>query len=360
MSKRVIAIHLPQFYPFSENDEWWGKGFTEWRNVAKAKPRFRGHYQPHIPADLGFYDLRLKESRIAQQELAKKYGIYGFCYYHYWFNGHLLMEKPIEAMLADKDELFPFMLNWANPNWGRNWDSSRNEILISQNYTREDDIEHFNYLLPFFKDPRYIKIDGKPVIAIYSTDMMPDPEQTCKLWKELAIKNGFELYICRVEVHDTHGSQFITPSMDAAMEFQPFNLGKFRIRRNILSRVIGRIFHKEPNLLYSYKDFVNFECKRKLEMSYKLYPCVFPCWDNASRRIGQSFMAFKDSTPDLFKKWLKYTYNTFEPYSKDENLIFINAWNEWAEGCHLEPDLKYGRGYLEAVKEIVLRNESKS
>lgn len=358
MNKRLIAIHLPQFYPFQENDEWWGKGFTEWRNTASAKPRFKGHYQPHIPGDLGFYDLRLKECRIAQQQLAKEYGIDGFCYYHYWFNGHLLMEKPVEEMLNDNDETFPFMLCWANENWGRNWTKGKNEILIQQKFSKEDDIAHFNYLLKFFKDPRYIKIDGKPVFGIHRTDRFPDPEATISLWKKMAKENGFELYIFRFEAQSTYGEKFLTPSMDAAVQFQPFAMKNFRKKHALIPRILNRLFNKEKfSSIYKYDEYVDYMCTMSLKENYKLYPSLFPCWDNSPRRVEQAFMAFKNSTPEIFERWFTYVYTQFEPFSKEENLIFINAWNEWAEGCHLEPDLKYGKGYLEAVKKVKENND---
>lgn len=360
MDKRIIAIHLPQFYPFKENDEWWGKGFTEWRNTSSAKPRFRGHYQPHIPGDLGYYDLRLHESRKAQQDLARQYGIYGFCYYHYWFNKKLIMEKPIEEMFKNKNETFPFMFCWANANWGRNWEGGNNVTLIEQHYSREDDIAHFNYLLPFLKDSRYIKIEGKPVIAIHCTQLMPDPESTVKLWKELARENGFELYFCRIESQGVIGKEHLTSSMDAAIEFQPFNMQGFWKKHNIIGRILRKMFGREIFATkLSYKDYVNYKCKRKLDQSYKLFPSIFPCWDNSPRRIGRPFLAFTGSTPELFKKWFKHVYCQFKPYSNEENLIFINAWNEWAEGCHLEPDIKYGLEFLESIKSVMDENDGK-
>ena len=352
--KRVIAIHLPQFYPFPENDEWWGKGFTEWRNTSSAKPRFRGHYQPHIPADLGYYDLRLAESRIAQQELAKQFGIYGFCYYHYWFNGKLIMEKPVEEMLKNKDEDFPFMLCWANANWGRNWEGGNNVILIEQHYSKEDDIAHFNYLLPYLKDPRYIKIEGKPVIAIHRSDLVPNIESTVSLWKQLAIDNGFELYFCRFEAGGYIGKEYLTPSIDAAIEFQPFNMQRFWKSHNIMRRLLNKMLKKEVFCTHlSYKKYVEYKCKSNLNQNYKLYPSLFPNWDNSPRRVNRSYLAFFGSTPHLFEKWFRHVYKQFKPYSKEENLIFINAWNEWAEGCHLEPDLKFGLGYLNAIKKVI-------
>ena len=358
MKKRIIALHLPQFYPFPENDEWWGKGFTEWRNVAKATPRFKGHYQPHIPADLGFYDLRLKECRLEQEKLAKEYGIYGFCYYHYWSNGHLIMEKPVEAKLADKEENFPFMLCWANENWHRNWAGGFNEVLIEQHYNKEDDIAHFKYLLPFFKDKRYIKVDGKPVFCIYRPALFPDFNESVKTWQDLARKEGFQLYICKFEAGREWGKEYMPKSADAAVEFQPINKEGWDRRYSWKNKIGEHVFHKTLfNSIFPYKKYVQFQIKKEPFTDYKRYPSVCPIWDNSSRRVNQAFSCFKDVSPEWFEKWLEHVYNTFEPFSPEENFIFINAWNEWAEGCHLEPDMKYGRSFLEAIKKII--NKSK-
>lgn len=204
MNKRVIAIHLPQFHPFLENDEWWGKGFTEWTNVTKAKPRFLGHYQPHLPSDTGFYDLRLPEAREMQANMAREYGIYGFCYYHYWFNGKRLMDRPVKEILASGQPDFPFMLCWANENWSRNWDGKFRNILIEQHYSEEDDIEHMRYLCSkVFQDTRYIRIDGKPVFAIYRSNFFPNMKHTIDVWRKVAKEEyGIELYLIRVENED--------------------------------------------------------------------------------------------------------------------------------------------------------------
>lgn len=359
MDKRIIAIHLPQFYPFPENDEWWGKGFTEWRNVAKAKPRFRGHYQPHIPADLGFYDLRLKECRLAQQELAKSYGIYGFCYYHYWFNGKLIMEKPVEAMLEDKEETFPFMLCWANENWSRNWEGGFNKTLIEQKYSIEDDIEHFNYLLPYFLDSRYIKVNGKPVFCVYKAHLFPDFEKTAQTWQGEARKHGFELYICHFEAGESRNKKYLTQTVDAAVEFQPMYLSGFGNMSNILYNLTRRYLHKELfNKIVNYEKYVDFMCAKPVFNEYKRYPCVCPSWDNSPRRENGHFFALTHNSPAAFGRWLNHVYCEFTPFSKEENFIFINAWNEWAEGNHLEPDLKNGRGFLEAVKSVVDKHKT--
>ncbi len=356
MKKRVIAMHLPQFYPFKENDEWWGKGFTEWRNVANARPRFRGHYQPHIPSDLGFYDLRLKECRLEQQKLAREYGIDGFCYYHYWFNGHLIMEKPVEGHLADKEETLPFMFCWANEDWHRNWAGDFNETLISHTYSKEDDVAHFNYLLPFFKDERYIKVDGRPVFAIYRADFVPDIDAMISTFQECAAKEGFSIYFIKVEGRDKSP---LPASMDAMMEFAPFNTSRNfeKFWHHPFESFCRRVLHVNyGKQLYSYKKYIK-DIAAKPKADVKTFPSVFPSWDNASRRVGQQFLAFKGSTPKLFENLFETVYDSFTPYSEEENFVFINAWNEWAEGNHLEPDLKWGRGYLEAISKVVNKSQ---
>jgi len=355
-NKRLIAIHLPQFHPFKENDEWWGKGFTEWRNVAKARPRFKGHYQPHIPADLGFYDLRLSETREAQAKMAKEYGIDGFCYYHYWFNGHQLMEKPIKEILKSGKPDFPFMLCWANENWTRAWDGGEKEILIEQTYSEEDDRNHINYLLDnVFSDPRYIKVNGKPVFAIYRSTLFPNVKNTIKIWREEAAKRKMELYLCRMESFGECGIKYLS-EFDASIEFQPHSKNSSALYSNIFTRIENKIrsligLYPKPTII-DYSKYVELT-KNSFIVDYKMYPCITPMWDNSARRVNKYFFAFKNSNPNLYGKWLSNVFKMFKPFSNDENFIFINAWNEWAEGNHLEPDIKWGRQYLEKTKEIV-------
>ncbi len=197
---KLIAFHLPQFYPTPYNDEWWGKGFTEWTNVTKARPLFEGHYQPHLPADLGFYDLRLCESRDAQAELASEYGIYGFCYYHYWFNGKQVLERPVDEILKLGTPDFPFCLCWANENWTARWDGGNKKILLEQVYTVEDDLDHIRWLCGAFSDPRYIRVEGKPLFLVYRSEVLPDAQATTQRWREEAMRLGVgELYLCLVE-----------------------------------------------------------------------------------------------------------------------------------------------------------------
>lgn len=383
---RPIAVHLPQFHPIPENDEWWGKGFTEWTNVSKAKPLFKDHYQPHLPADLGFYDLRLKEARLEQEKLAKEYGIFGFCYYHYWFNGKLLLQTPIEQKLKNPEENLPFMLCWANENWTRIWDGGANNILMEQEYNLEDHIKHLHYLLPYFKDERYIKIDGKSVFAIYRSTNIPDFDQVCELWKTEARKEGVELYIIRFESFGEGGEQFMTPNVDAAAEFQPHKGLRFAGRpkpkiyeqkenhktlreeisyRTVVTSIYYR-YHRIKKMLESkkkktakattrrwdYEDFVkkNIEYDKENMTTHKVYGCVCPGFDNSARKT-EGYFSLTNSNPDLFKKWLTEKLALSKIYSPEENLFFINAWNEWAEGNHLEPDRKWGRKFLEKVRE---------
>ena len=221
MNIKPIAIYLPQFHPISENNEWWGKGFTEWTNVVKAKPCFEGHYQPHLPSDLGFYDLRLEEARLAQEELATSYGIYGFCYYHYWFNGKRLLHEPLDRKLKNTKEDFPFMMCWANENWTRTWDGSANKILLSQEYSIDDDKKHIQHLITYFKDDRYIKVNGKPIFIIYRPKFFPNIEQTIELWRKEVKMAGFpDLYIGFSQNFE-HQYEPESKGFDFAFEFQP-------------------------------------------------------------------------------------------------------------------------------------------
>lgn len=356
---KPIAIYLPQFHPFPENDIWWGKGFTEWTNVTKSKPKFKGHYQPHLPKDLGFYDLRLEETMFAQAELAKYYGIYGFCYYHYWFNGKLLMEKPLENMLESSRIDIPFCLCWANENWTRKWDGNDESILIKQNYNKEDDINHILYLIRFFKDNRYIKINGKPVLIVYRADLHPDIISATTLWREEVKKAGFpDLYLISVEnfKKDIDPKNF---NFDAGMEFAPdFTLARQKYLKKFPARyILEKILHKTgirqsghfTNNVFSYENLVNSSIN-KSEINYKRFKTICPSWDNSARRENGATI-YHGSTPEKFGEWVrfvtKYTKNQFQ---EQECLFFINAWNEWAEGSHLEPDLANGTAYLEVFK----------
>jgi lipopolysaccharide biosynthesis protein len=354
MKIRPIAIHLPQFHPFPENDAWWGKGFTEWTNVARAQPLFEGHYQPHIPADLGFYDLRLEESRVAQADLARQFGIYGFCYYHYWFNGKRLMNRPLDDMIRTGRPDFPFMLCWANENWNRRWDGKDTEILIKQEYGEQDDTEHIRFLCEtFFSDPRYIRIHGKPFFAVYRPDLFPDIQKTLLTWRQEAERNGTgELYLAYMQAfnskHDPSAMGF-----DAAIDFQPdFYASLLPMKGSMTDRICDRLNIKRSiysnNRVCNYKAYVDL-VKKLPQPAYRWFPGINPMWDNTARRKSGATL-FKDNEPAIYEDWFNHIRKTFKPYSAEENFVFINAWNEWAEGNHLEPCLKWGRAYLEATK----------
>ena len=354
MTKRLIAINLPQFHPFKENDEWWGKGFTEWTNVVKARPRFRGHYQPHLPADTGFYDLRLPESRQMQADMARQYGIYGFCYYHYWFNGKQLMERPVNDILKSGKPDFPFMLCWANENWTRAWDGGEKEILIEQHYSREDDIAHMEYLCKnVFCDSRYIKIDGRPFFVVYLPERMPNIKETITTWRTVAKKHDLDLYLGFMKNSALPREQLLNDGFDISIDFQPHSVPKKRWWLDIYAWIDGIRYHffgkKPPKMpvLYKYNRYIKHEEATLLEKKLKEFPGITPGWDNSPRRIKRSFWALTKNTPKLYGQWLQFILKNFHPYSDEENFIFVNAWNEWAEGCHLEPDQKNGLGFLE-------------
>ena len=370
---RAIAIHLPQYHTIPENDQWWGKGFTEWTNVKKAKPLFDGHIQPHVPLNNNYYDLNDNKALCDQAKMAKEYGIHGFCFYHYWFNGKKLLEKPLEQMLEQGTPDFPFMLCWANENWTRTWDGMDKHVLMKQDYGFEDDEAHFDYLLPFFKDDRYIKIDGKPVFLVYRTELFPDINKTAEIWRQKAKENGLPgIYLIRVE----GWVQNVNPEsigFDAAMYFQPnaaknFFNAKYKepilekiprlVKKYILRRPNSEnpYAYKIPNVLISYKKYVSNFKRIHTKVKYKQFPSVFPGWDNSPRRQKNAFI-FKESSPDVYGDWLQHTLNKFMPYSDDENLVFINAWNEWGEGNHLEPCEKWGYSYLEETKKA-LKNDA--
>jgi len=354
-SIRPIAIVLPQFHPVPENDEWWGKGFTEWTNVTKAKPFFKEHYQPHLPADLGFYDLRMAEAREAQAEMAKKYGIQGFCYYHYWFNGRRILERPVQEIFQSGKPDFPFMFCWANENWTRRWDGQEQELLLKQDYSPEDDIAHMESLIPYFKDERYIKVNGKPVFALYKPFLLPDANETAKRWRKVAAEHGLELYLC-------HMVSFVEPDyyeeFDAVIDFEPFGVRHtgniYKPPYSYLKRIQYVLEDAKRALKGTYRlSLFDYESRYKSlksvkEFPYKLFPTVTPNWDNSPRRGKKAHMILENSTPEKFNDWVKKVADDFDPYSKEENFLFINAWNEWAEGNHMEPDRKWGHGYLEA------------
>lgn len=351
MSKlRPLAIYLPQFHPIPENDEWWGKGFTEWTNVTKAKPRFKDHYQPHLPADMGFYDLRVHRTLEEQAALAAAYGIQGFCFYHYWFNGKRLLNRPVDQLLANAKPDFPFCLCWANENWTRRWDGLEHEVLMHQEYSDEDDLQHIAFLSEVFRDPRYIRVDGKPVFIVYRPKLFPDIRKTTDAWRAYCRTNGIgELYLMYMQ---SFGDRRKPEEMgfDAAVEFQP-DFSGFPSKINPVSgiqRLLGASSSAGSDAVYRYDEIVT-RMIAKPQADYKRYPSVFPMWDNTARK-KQGATIVHQSTPQTYERWLKHVVHTFRPFSEQENFIFLNAWNEWAEGNHLEPCRRWGRSYLDATK----------
>lgn len=364
---RLIALYLPQFHPIPENDKWWGKGFTEWTNVAKAKPLFPGHYQPIVPADLGFYDLRVPETRIAQAEMARQYGIEGFCYWHYWFAGKRLIERPFDEVLNSGEPNFPFCLGWANQTWSGIWHGSPDRILMEQTYPGLDDYKsHFITLLEAFGDSRYITIDGKPVFLVYKPHELPEPKKFTDYWRELADKSGLKgLYFIGI-ITDNFSWVPDQNGFDAASIQNPSSKSRKIIKtiypKNIfakgynkillnLSRILQEKYVPKYPKVYSYEEAIKYAPLGQ-DLEFEHYPCVFPNWDNTPRS-GVNGVVYYNSTPDLFRIHLREAIKQVAQREQEKRIVFIKSWNEWAEGNHLEPDMRFGRAYLEVIKDEI-------
>jgi hypothetical protein len=353
---RLIAFYLPQFHPIPENDEWWSRGFTEWTNVAKARPLFKGHYQPHVPADLGFYDLRVPEVRAAQATLARQHGLEGFCYWHYWFGGKRLLERPFQEVVQSGEPDFPFCLAWANESWTGVWNGEPNKILLEQTYPgAEDYARHFNSLLEAFADERYLKIDGKPLFVIYLPDSLPEPERFTDLWRDLAVKAGLK-GMHFVGIVNQPWSQ--TPGFDGYTYHLPGTflqtLPKRKRERLIRKARGGALTNLLPGiaaspLVVSYASVVAGALK-SIQFDSSHYPSILPNWDSTPRH-GRNGLVLQDSTPELFRVHLREAIDLMQTREPDQRLIFVKSWNEWAEGNYLEPDLCFGSRYLEVIRE---------
>lgn len=338
---KLLAFFLPQFHPIPENDEWWEKGFTEWTNVTKAQPLFAGHYQPHLPTEVGFYDLRLREVRHEQIALAKQYGIHGFCYHYYWFSGKRILERPIDDMLADADSDMPFCLCWANENWTRRWDAADHQVLMAQKYLPHDDVEFIKGLLPFFEDPRYIRRDGAAFLLVYRPQHLPDPRRTAEIWREYVEKAGMgRLHLCAAF---THGNDdYAKFGFDSGVQFPPHNAGV----RNLSQQV--NFYEPFDGYIIDYATIARSYLNRRYP-STDVFRTVFPSWDNTAR-TGKRAMIILNGTPANYEFWLAESIRrTAADYPGEDRFVFVNAWNEWAEGCHLEPDRRYQRQFLEAT-----------
>ena len=338
---RLIAFFLPQFHPIPENDAWWGKGFTEWTNVMRAKPLFYGHDQPRMPTDLGFYDLRLAETREAQAELARAHGIHGFCYYHYWFEGKRLLERPFNDVLASGSPKLPFCLCWANEPWSRRWDGQPKDVLQPQTYSLEDDRRHIEWLIPALADSRAITIEGKPVFLVYQGQDLPQPRRTTDIWRTEVERAGLKgLYLIAVETGWDAGWDATAVGFDAKVLFQP----QFSLLRSVPRSQLS-----VPGGLEVYDYDAAWPILAKpATVKYRRYSTVFPSWDNSPRK-GVAGVAIHAATPKSYEAWLRHTIAQIRREPPEHQIIFINAWNEWAEGCSLEPDASHGRGFLEAT-----------
>jgi len=346
---RLIALHLPQFHPIPENDAWWGQGFTEWRNVGRAQPLFDDHHQPQLPTDLGFYDLRLPEARAAQAELARAHGIHGFCHYHYWFQGKRLLERPVDAILASGEPDFPFCLCWANEPWSRRWDGSESEVLQPQAYAPADDLAHIRWLVGPLSDRRAIRVAGRPLFLVYRADQLPDARATTDLWRREAERAGLPgLYLVAVETGWDAGWDATRVGFDAKLLFQP----QFSLLATVPRLDVG----PARTRVFAY-DAAWPVLADPPPVAYPRFDMVFPGWDNSPRR-GADAWVLHGNTPESYEQWLRLAVRRAGTRPAGERLVFINAWNEWAEGAHLEPDRRHGRGFLEATRRVVEESRS--
>lgn len=363
---RVIAYYLPQFHPIPENDFWWGKGFTEWTNVGKAKPLFKGHYQPRVPADLGYYDLRMPEVRDAQAEMARNVGIEGFMYWHYWFgNGKKVLERPFNEVLVSGKPDFPFCLGWANHSWtNHSWNSStqwkKKSFIIEQTYPGEKDvIDHFFDVLPAFKDKRYITVDGDPLFLVYDPFNLPNQEGFITTWKKLAIENGLSgIHFVGLAGGWTSNYQkvldlgFDAVNTNGQWHAESLIKGKYLklIRHKLIEKLGGITLDK-----YNYKDIIKY-LHSDFDARITTYPTIIPQWDR-SARSGRRASIYYGSTPELFGDQVNNILKIISNKNHDRNILFLKSWNEWAEGNYIEPDIVFGNKYLSQLKEALLLKE---
>lgn len=342
---KTVAFYLPQFHRVTENDAWWGKGFTEWTAVSRARPLYEGHRQPRLPTDLGFYDLRVAETRREQAELARRYGIHAFCYYYYWFDGRRILERPLNEVLTSGEPDFPFCICWANENWTRRWDGLEDDILLRQSYSADSSRRFIRDVIPILQDPRYLRYDGKPVLIVYRVREIPDIEETLRIWRqECRAAQVGEIHIAGVRFWDIVNVQSL--GFDAAIDFPPHHVA---VRKT--DRTVRGLVPNFSGLIYDYEHVV----KSNLESRGHGYDepshrGVMLAWDNTPRR-GTAAHVAHGATPALYQQWLRGVIDQEMQFNRaPESIIFINAWNEWAEGANLEPDDQFGSGFLEATQ----------
>lgn len=353
---RVIAFYLPQFHPIPENDEWWGKGFTEWTNVGKAKPLFKGHYQPHVPADLGYYDLRVPETRQAQADMARECGIEGFCYWHYWFgNGKRLLERPFNEVLESGEPDFPFCLAWANETWrGFNHGLTNRNTLIEQLYPGVDDyIAHFYEVLPAFKDKRYITVDGKPFFMIYKPLADADLLLFINTWRELAIKNGLSgIYFVG---HNNNQNETVEDILNIGVDaVNTVRIQGYLRCRSLIARMYEQ-FNKRVRgipLSYSYKQMSEYFLDKEIDSREDIFPSIIPGWDH-SPRSGKEALVITDNNPNQFEEHIRNTLSLISQKQPEHRIIILKSWNEWAEGNYVEPDIKFGTQFLDSLRKTL-------
>ena len=367
---RAIAFYLPQFHPTPENDEWWGRGFTEWTNVVAGTPRFKGHGQPHLPADLGFYDLRVPETRQQQADLARAAGIEAFCYYHYWFKGRRLLNRPLDEVLTSGAPDFPFCLCWANESWSRAWSGREHNLLVQQSYDEADDTAHIAWLCSVFQDPRYLRVAGRPLFLFYMPEKLPDATRLLAQWRSESLRQiGVEPYFCAVQTgfstRDAAGLRAL--GFDGVVQFEP-NRKHFPTPKNAAGRAVSLLRRVLPEGWYdalrnnsrlgrqnisTVVDYASYVDERLAGCALEdtTYPVVFPSWDNSARRAAATIIENDDA--GQYRRWLEDAIRRVAPRSAEQRLVFINAWNEWAEGCHLEPDRRHGFAFLDATAEAL-------
>jgi lipopolysaccharide biosynthesis protein len=351
---KLVAFYLPQFHPIPENDAWWGRGFTEWSQITKASPLYEGHRQPRLPADLGFYDLRVPETRQAQADLAREYGIYGFCYYYYWFNGRRILQRPLDEVVASGKPDFPFCICWANENWTRRWDGLDHDVLLEQTYSADVSRRFIRDVIPMLRDPRYIRYGGRPVLLVYRVRAIPEVADTVEIWRRACRSEGVgEIHLAGVRFWDVVDVQAL--GFDAAVDFPPHHVAV----RKVHGQLHG-LTSEFTGLIYDY----NHVARRNLETRGHGYrqPAhrgVMLAWDNTPRRGPAAHIAH-GATPELYREWLRGVIDQEMEFNRrPESLIFINAWNEWAEGANLEPDSQFGDGFLQATRGAIADATSK-
>ena len=345
---RCIAYYLPQFHRIAENDQWWGPGFTEWTNVTKALPRYLGHQQPRMPAGLGFYDLSHVETLRKQADLVRRGGIHGLCIHHYWFHGRPILETPLRLLLENPDIDGKFCLCWANESWSRRWDGSEQEILLQQKHSPEDDLLFAASLLPAMRDPRYIRVGGRPLLMLYRPKLLPDARETVTRWRRYFLEQGVgDPYLVMPQAFEDNDPR--TYGMDAVVGFPPHN-GGWQMRSD---RKSVTLFDREfTGDVRSYTELAERILKNE-PTDFRLHPGVCPGWDNEARKPGRG-ISFYGSTPAAYGAWLRAAcLQAMKASDPEDRIVFINAWNEWAEGAHLEPDRHFGSAYLAETRRVL-------